>query len=261
MGIDGCKAGWLAVFLQGERAWFAVAATLEAVLANTSPALVLLDMPIGLSGGDALAPDGIAPIAQRQVDKAVRALMPGKGSSVFTPPSRAALHAKDYRHACDINQQQVGSKLSKQAFYIAPKIQQVDAFLRAHKSMQKLVREAHPELCFAGLNPASLKSMALSGRKKALTPLLTSKKTAEGRAARMQLLQRHWPSAEALCAEVQKSTLKKEVALDDVLDAMCLALTAQLGLRHNSLETVTQGRTVDDCGLPMELVYARAYEL
>src|SRR6266700_814257 len=79
-GVDGCRAGWLVV--HGGRA--AVCTDFAEVLtALPDDAVVAVDMPIGLV--DEHEPGG------RAVDRAARARLGAKRSSVFSPPPRCAL--------------------------------------------------------------------------------------------------------------------------------------------------------------------------
>src|SRR5215813_948129 len=127
-GVDGCRRGWVAAFVRpgGDEVRLRVAATFNEVLAAPEqPAIVAVDIPIGLpprvgAGG-------------REAESAVRPLLGQRQSSVFSVPSRAAIHAADYGEACRLALQTSDPprKVSRQLFMIAPKIREVDAVLRA----------------------------------------------------------------------------------------------------------------------------------
>lgn len=76
IGIDGCKAGWIAWIVSGnEPPEFKVVKTLDELLDDLTGATTLIDMPIGFS--DSQTPD-------RLCDKAARRFLTSKrGSSVF----------------------------------------------------------------------------------------------------------------------------------------------------------------------------------
>lgn len=196
--------------------------------------LVLLDMPVGLPHAD-------SPV--RKCDRAARRLLGRRGVTVFSPPCREALSAKSYRQACSINQRVVGRKISLQAWNIAPKIRECDQIFRSRPALSHRLLEAHPELCFA----------ALAGG-----PLSEPKRTAQGRARRLALLEGVLPAAGAFFRETLGQTSRKALAPDDLLDAMTLAWAAARGRQGLlSLPLDDQGaprRNCDSLGLPMRIM-------
>lgn len=123
---------------------------------------------------------------------------------------------------------------------ILPKIRQVDELLRNSESARKVVREVHPEVCFWGLN--GKKSMKYSKRK------------SEGFNERLKVIKK----INARCDELVNETLKHKgfgVSRDDILDALCAAVTAKYGF--NELKTLPEAPEHDIFGLPMEMVYYR----
>lgn len=73
-------------------------------------------------------------------------------SSVFTVPSRPAVYEEDYWAACALAEQtsQPPKKVSKQCFYLFPKIREIDGLMTPE--LEKRVFEVHPELAFWRLN-------------------------------------------------------------------------------------------------------------
>lgn len=147
-GVDGCRAGWLAVFraLDGRepprhRVFPRFADILEA---PEAPAIVAVDMPIGL-------PDRIGR-GGRAAEIAVRPLLGQRQSSVFSMPSRAAVMAEDYGEACHIalETSDPPRKVSRQGFGLFPKIREIDALMTP--ALEDRVYEVHPELAFWRLN-------------------------------------------------------------------------------------------------------------
>ncbi len=148
-GIDGCPGGWIAAFVRpaGEEGRLAIFARFAEVLAAPDrPALVAVDMPIGLPEQSGLG--------GRAAENAVRPLLGARQSSVFSVPSRAAVYAADYAQACRVAlaTSEPPRKVSKQLFNIAPKIREVDAVLRTDPALAARVFEVHPELAFWRLN-------------------------------------------------------------------------------------------------------------
>ena len=167
-----------------------------------------------------------------------------QASSVFRAPVRAVFGATNHAQACEVSRETTqgnakGKGVSMQTFAIVPKIREVDSLLRDSRKARRLVREVHPEVCFR----------ALAGR-----AMKYSKKKLAGFNERREVLQHAWPCVDSLIDEVLASTLRKQVARDDTLDAAVAALTAcQVAKRIRQLP---EERVEVDCGLPMEMVYA-----
>ena len=137
-----------------------------------------------------------------------------------------------------MNQAELGLSLGAQSWGIAPKIQEVDQYLQTNRLWWSL-REVHPEVYF----------WALAGRR----PMAHSKKGREGREERLRVLERHEPNARAFLDEVLKNTRRKDVAADDVLDALVALITAEATCGR--LTGLVGDPAVDPTGLPMEMLY------
>src|SRR5690348_8874220 len=99
VGLDGCRAGWVAAFVRpdGDDAQPGVVVRIvphfaDALAAPEAPAIVAVDMPIGLP--DRIGPGGRGP------ERAIRPLLGMRQSSVFSVPPRAAIFAADFGAAC-----------------------------------------------------------------------------------------------------------------------------------------------------------------
>lgn len=231
LGIDGCKAGWIAVEIddEGNGSVGVFDTVYRALIMHPICDVMLVDMPIGL-------PDALHP--SRDCDLIARKLLgKGLGSRVFPPPPRRTLEMSFYQDACEMSETILGKKISRQSFNIAPKIKELDDILRRHRDYVGRVREAHPELAFAAMN-----------RRKALQ---VSKKQKAGVQGRLQVLQRHYPHARELYNYALESTKRKDVARDDILDAMALAIMAWAAKR---LRSIPGDPPKDAVGLPMEIV-------
>lgn len=146
-GVDGCKAGWIVVTRPLEGAsppTVAVVPRFRDILADETLAVLAVDMPIGL-------PDR-AGIGGRGPERCVRPHLGMRQSSVFSVPSRAAVSCTDYREACAVAlaTSDPPKKVSKQAFYLFPKIREIDALMTPE--LEERVFEVHPELAFWRLN-------------------------------------------------------------------------------------------------------------
>lgn len=231
IGIDGCRAGWFAVRLDAEGWTGACFPTIGDVVEawDDGNALMLIDIPIGL-------PDDTS---CRACDaEARRYLGWPRASSVFNPPTRAALAARSWEEAADLNQGACGKRLSRQSWGIVPKIRNVDEWLRADRSRRARLREVHPEVLFAGLNGGQA--------------LAESKKTEKGRERRLALLASHDAGARGYFDRASGVLPRSVVQKDDILDAMCAGLiAARFGA---TLTTMPSAPPTDGAGLRCEIV-------
>lgn len=234
IGVDGCRGGWVACSHDGQTYRFQRFEEISRFSQLFPDAvLALIDVPIGLRD------DGER---ERGCDLDARAILgPGRGSSVFVVPSRAALQAEDYETASRVNRERTGRLLSRQSFAILPKIRELDRFFRRHPELHRILMESHPEVGYWALGPAR--------------PMKENKRTVEGRAERRAVLAA--VDAEIVVAlDVAMGLLKdEEAAVDDLLDAACLCLVArQCYLR--GMRLLPAEREFDGEGHPMRLVYA-----
>ncbi|MET2832330.1 DUF429 domain-containing protein [Mesorhizobium shangrilense] len=160
VGVDGCKAGWIAVIGNPDAAPVAKVVASFAVLLAALPAdaVVAVDMPIGL-------PE-FSQRGGRGPEALVRPLLGQRQSSVFSIPSRAAVYADTdefttieawysaHRRASDVAKTTSDPPrgVSIQAFGIFSKIREIDALLIARPELRGSVFESHPEVAFCRLN-------------------------------------------------------------------------------------------------------------
>ena len=209
-GVDGCRAGWIAAFVrpsEGEVRIRIVPRFADVLAAPEAPAIVAVDMPIGLP--DRIGPDGRGP------ECAIRPLLGARQSSVFSVPPRAAIFAADFGAACAaaLAASEPPRKVSKQLFMIAPKIREVDEVLRSDPALAPRVYEVHPELAFWRLNG----ERALTEPKK-----VKGVGYEPGLALRRGLL-----IAAGLPAATVTARPPKGAAADDLLDALACAAIAR----------------------------------
>ncbi|MEM6263668.1 MAG: DUF429 domain-containing protein [Bacteroidota bacterium] len=232
LGLDGCKAGWITWSCTNGanwqcRLWKNVH---EVISAIPHFSLMLIDIPIGL-------PDS----TPRTCDQEARKLLTRvRSSSVFPVPTRPAIYASTYEEACLANQALTGKKISKQSWFISPKIREVDELLIQSPAYQDKIREAHPEVVFLGLAGG--------------IPMHHSKKILEGSQERIQVMEIHLPGAKNLIQHARKQFLKKEVATDDLIDALALAISANMQPHLVSLPPTPK---YDAQGLRKEIVYPK----
>ncbi len=239
VGVDGCKYGWVAVILNLEGGYdvelFRTFGDLWQALADALQ--ILVDIPIGLKEGD---PE------ERRCDKKSRAKLSPHGNSVFPAPRRPTVYFQaenpEYRRVTDFQKNLCSKGLSKQTYAIIPKIRQVDEFLVRDEKARQKVREIHPEVCFWALNNE--------------VPMEFRKKSRKGFEERKALLKEIYLDAENLINGAMEKFRPKDVARDDIVDALAAAVTAWLG-QDRGLAAIPAEPETDARGLPMEMVYVR----
>ncbi|MCW2835393.1 MAG: hypothetical protein JWN68_3346 [Nocardioides sp.] len=203
LGVDACAAGWVGVLVGPEgRATVHTADSITALVAlvreSATPAVVAIDIPIGL-------PDR----GGRRADAEARRELVGKGSSVFSTLTRSAYRAESYEEARAANLAATGGEASAsaQAYALRRKILEVDDWIRSGPGAE--VIEVHPELSFARMTGS---------------PLLASKKEPAGVQARRDALRSQGVAAPAWFRG-------SGFGEDDLLDACAAVWSAA---RHHS---------------------------
>jgi predicted RNase H-like nuclease len=224
-GVDGCRQGWVVVTAPaavgpGPLEVEVVPDILEVLdrVRAGRLAVVAVDMPFGL-----------APAGPRACDGEARARLGRRRATVFPTPIRPLLAARDHPEAVRLGRSLDGRGISIQAFNLLPKIAELDAAI--DPALCDRVVEAHPESCFAAMAGA---------------PLTTNKRTPEGRAERLALLEEHVEAGVAL------DRRRPGAAPDDVLDAAANVWSARRWLRGEA-DVLGDGR-LDERGLPMRIV-------
>ena len=240
VGVDGCRAGWFSVGLsRNGECELRVFPHFKDLLEHYDMAeLILVDIPIGLPEG----PGG------RDCDREARKKLGWpRMTSVFPSPTRCTVEKafefpKDRKAADDIEQRCACKGLTIQAFSIAPKIAEVDTVMVASgKDKTPRIREVHPELCFWALN----KRTTMSSRKQRV----------EGRKKSLKVLRKAKPNSKKIYNEACSKFLRKDVARDDILDALAAAVTALRGTVGDALQTLPETPPRDPKCIPMEMVF------
>ena len=207
LGVDACRAGWVGVVWDGERATPLAAGDIGSLVAAAE-----LDGPVPVVAVD--IPIGLPDTGRRQADVLARLEIGRLRSSVFMTPVRPALEADGHPSAVALNRELAGEGVSIQAFGLRTKVFEVERFVHSAARGDRTVLEAHPEVCFARMN----------GR-----PLTERKKTWAGAETRRALL-----AEQGLVLAGVGSLAGVDVGVDDVLDAAATAWTAR---RHASGES------------------------
>ncbi len=236
-GVDGCKAGWISVSTPlGDRARPKIGLFKSfSDLCNSLPpqTLIGVDMPIGLpakvgAGG-------------RASDRAARFAVGPRRASVFAVPGRAAIYEffRGYPSVCTIARATSSPPWapSKQAFWIFPRIQEVDQALRADQGLAIRFFEIHPEVSFRMMKGAPLE----------VPKKLKGRCHEDGMALRKALLQE-----QGFPKDFLDQSPPRGVGLDDLLDACAVAWSAariKTGQAVVFPDPAVEGVALDDMGL------------
>jgi predicted RNase H-like nuclease len=232
-GVDGCKAGWIAVTRGPDGDRVAIHARFADVLALGAD-MVAVDMPIGLPGR--VTPE----TATRETS--ARAVIGQRQSSIFTVPSRAALAETEFRAACAANRavHWAGKCVSKQTFFLFGKIREIDALVP--EGGLPGLHETHPEVVFWAMNGG--------------VPLIHPKKVA-GRANEAGLAERRALLTSVAGYDpaflVQRLGPLSMHAPDDLLDACACAWTAARIISGEALSFPPEPAR-DPRGIPMVIL-------
>jgi predicted RNase H-like nuclease len=228
-GMDGCPGGWICVVrhLTTDHLQAHILSDISEIAALApKPDIVMIDIPIGL-----------AQSGPRLCDlEARRVLGRPRSSSVFPAPIRPCLAAASYEDACAIRMRIEGKKMSRQAWAILRKVDQVDRFLSLNRDWQTRIREVHPELSFHCWNFG--------------TSMAHRKKSAEGFAERERLVRANFGKT---CLQLGDTLPAGQFGRDDLMDAFAALWTAERVIRGTAL-IVPANPPADDFGLRMEIL-------
>lgn len=241
VGVDWAGNGWVAA-IRDEGAWSVefYPTILNLWHPHRDATTILVDVPIGLQTSGKRAPDLTA--------KSI--LGGGRQASFFLTPTREAVYAPNIEEA-KARQEPADFGVQNQVWAIVPRIRELDVFLRefTEEVREDQILEAHPELCFAGLNDGE--------------PIAAPKGTEAGREARLAVLEAVDPALVAAYEEAVDTLTKPSYApvvagskTDDILDALVLAASATRG--PDELERIPAEPDRDPVlDRPIEIVYAR----
>ncbi|MEM7339212.1 MAG: DUF429 domain-containing protein [Actinomycetota bacterium] len=224
VGVDGHRGSWIVVRATPDRLTaerHGDLAPLVNAVRGGEVAAAAIDMPMGLLAD-----------RPRRSDREARAVLGARRSSVFPTPVRATLLADSYVDACDRSRETYGKALSIQAYNLLPAIRRLDELIQPHD--QDRIVEAHPECAFVRVTGEPL----------------PSKRTAEGRAARVEALTAALGAPFVALWEERSNT--RDLPAIDLLDAAVLTLTARHVVAGSA---IILGGEIDERGLTAQIVY------
>jgi predicted RNase H-like nuclease len=249
IGVDGAPSGWVAACLHADArrpedasVWTtrvelcaSIHEVAELRAGSGGAAKLAIDIPIGLPSTAGPRP---CDLAARDILKQV-----GRASSVFVPPARYMLDAADdYTAIRALVEEErklnpAARSISSQSAAIAPRIKQVDTWVRAHPECHDWLVECHPELSW----------YALSGGEH-----LLDKRSGSGLVRRLQLLQELFPDTEERIAAAPWTG--KQATLADLLDAYAALSSALAFARGPNEYEELGGDERDSENVPMRMV-------
>ena len=248
VGVDSCRGGWIGVGLDdGDGARVKVREKFSEILERFGDAsLILVDMPIGLHE------DGKPRF--RACDVEARGLLEQRKFAVFPTPSRRLLDkamAEEWERedASEWSRKEWGRKIGAQEFGIYRKMHEVgEALTRRGENASPNVRESHPELCFLALSQEQ-------------HPMSHKKRDRVGRDERLATLRHRAQDVndvdvDAIFKEARREYAKSQVADDDILDALAMAITAKIVWQNcERFGTLPENAPPGSVG---EMVYAKS---
>ncbi|MGN0485501.1 MAG: DUF429 domain-containing protein [Lachnospiraceae bacterium] len=173
---------------------------------------------------------------EQRPDTEARRLIVPRTSTIFAVPSRQAVYEESQEAQIKANMAALGKSLAKQTMAIIPKMRELDLFLSTHEQYKNLLKESHPEVCFSRLNGAVVRE---------------KKSDPDGCKKRVRILSAYLPNlSEEFVTEKAK---ERKCNADDILDAICLAVTANLDLQSET-EVLPKQVMTDDHGLRMQMI-------
>jgi predicted RNase H-like nuclease len=193
LGIDACRAGWVAVELHdGAFARAHLRLDLAALLDDAGEMTAVgIDIPLGLLD-----------TGWRAADRAAAQWVGARRSSVFRVPPRPVWDEPEYARANALCRELTGAGFSRQAYGLRHKLLEANALFDEGRYP---LREVHPEVSFAALTGA---------------PLPAAKHTWAGHTARHALLHHAGIDLPDDLGDAGRA------GPDDVLDAAAAAWTA-----------------------------------
>jgi len=227
IGIDGCKGGWIGAIIDHGKLIINRFNSINSIVeACSNFDEVLVDMVIGLPSNEKhIRPDTFA-----------RRIIKERGSTIFPAPCRQAVYAENISLAYEENERVLGKKFTPLTVGIMPKMREIDMFLQENSHYKNVIKESHPEVCFAMLYGKTL---------------ISKKSNSDGIEERIIILRRYLPD---ICLErITYEAKQYKCKVDDIIDAICLAVTANM-IVQNKYQIIPDKPMKDESGLIMQMV-------
>lgn len=227
IGVDGCRGGWIAAIIDRDELRIEKYSSMEEMISRY-PVFdeFLIDMVIGF-------PDTVNDM---RPDTLARKIVVPRTSTIFPVPCRDAVYAATEKEQIVCNQKALGKSLAKQSMAIIPKMKELDAFLNENDMYKNVIKESHPEVCFARMNGSVV---------------MSKKSEKDGMLERINILKNYVPVVSETL--ILQKTKQYKCNADDIVDAVCLAVTANLNLQGKA-EPIPAKPQKDRMGLEMQMI-------
>jgi predicted RNase H-like nuclease len=233
LGVDWASGGWVVAVYddadgEAERESVRVEAQapfLNIVDTHQKSDSILVDVPIGLESER----------GYRAPDTAAREMLEDRRSTVFGVPCEAAVEAETY----DEGREENGGRLGSHSWSLVHGIKEVRAVLRLVDDLPRIY-ESHPEICFHCLDER---------------PMSEPKSSKAGKEERRKAFQGTSTGGQyTSCYDEVENRAEDGTAwqhriglsrLDDVLDALAMARTAELAERGGGLDFLPETSHMD----------------
>jgi predicted RNase H-like nuclease len=231
VGVDGAKAGWIAVWRQRESLCCQVYDSVQSLVdAHRLAKVMAVDIPMGLPEKD-----------RREADVQARQFVGGKRAcSIFSSPVRGILDAASQPEASRRHREIDTRGFGAQSFAILSKIREWDDMLQCDPHARANVREIHPEVSFAALNGGF--GCGLDHKKK----------SDAGALIRTELLSTYFAADQI--RRLLQDVPRRDAARDDVLDAL-VALWSAERIAKGKASRLPDPAPRDACGIAMAIWY------
>jgi predicted RNase H-like nuclease len=234
VGIDPCLGGWLGIMISGDGWAVNVFKGIKDIITTWSDSdLFLVNLPIGLTQGT---------IEERSCDvEARKLLLMYNDFDLMAIPCREAIYCSSFGVANIVNKRLTGRKIPTRIWDVVDKIRELDTFLTENKDYREKFKECNCEIGY----------LILNGR-----PMINSKTTLAGYNERRNVLKKFYPNIDGILDYTIKTFRRKDLKVENVLDAVCLNLHGIIGLERGFLK-LPDFLEYDEHGIRMQIEVAK----
>ncbi|MEG0774474.1 DUF429 domain-containing protein [Clostridium sp.] len=238
VGIDPCLGGWLGIMIS-EDGWIVnVFKTIKDIITTWNDSdIFLVDLPIGFIQGSN---------EERSCDVEARKLVLMHNDFDLLPvPCREAIYCSSFGVANIINKRLTGRKVPTRIWDVVDKIKELDSFLTESKDYREKFKECNCEIGY----------LILNGR-----PMVNSRTTLAGYNERRNVLKKIYPEIDGILDYTIDTFRRRDLKVENVLDAVCLALHGIIGFKQGFLK-LPNFAEYDDHGIRMQIEVAQFSQL
>lgn len=234
IGIDPCLGGWFGVMVSEDCWKVNVFATIKDIINTWDDSdLFLVNLPIGLQQGSS---------EERKCDLEARKLLESFNSfDLPSVPCREAIYCSSFGVANIVNKRLTGRKISTRLWDVVDRIKELDEFLIKNTNFRDRFKECNSEIGY----------LVLHGKL-----MINSRTVLAGYSERRDVLRKIYPNTDNILEHSVKSFRRKDLKVENVLDALCIALHGYIGLESGFCKMPVQAE-YDNNGLRMQIEFAR----